>query len=183
MGTALGRVRHSVKYGNPFFLLSPMSWISLILSGTPAEAHLIQSIAQALLYYISPLLFALLYFVLPSPYGKLATPSWNQRLGPALPACWAWFLFELPNLLWAVVTAWKHGQAQQRSLSVPLLEGASSSPSPSSLPVCSYILFGFFVVHYIRRALLYPLQLSSSRASPTSLGVTLNAMAYTTVNG
>lgn len=154
-----------------------MSWISsLILSGTPAEAHLIQSIAQALLYYISPMLFALLYFVLPSPYGKLATPSWNQRLGPALPACWAWFLFELPNLLWAVVTAWKHGQAQQRSL--PALEEASS---PSL--VCNYILFGFFVVHYIRRALLYPLQLSSSRASPTPLGVTLNAMAYTTVNG
>ena len=147
-----------------------MSWISSILSGTPDEAQLIQATARTLLYYISPALFLLLYFVLPSPYGKLATPTWNKLLGPSIPARWAWFWFELPNLLWAAATTWNHMQIHP-----------STGREEESL-ACNYILFGVFVIHYIRRALLYPMQLSP-RASPSSLGVVLNAMAYTTVNG
>ena len=145
--------------------------IALILSGTSAEADMIEAVASALLYYISPFLFVLLYFVLPSPYGKLATPAWDKVLGPSLPAKWAWFLFELPNLIWAVVTAWQHYTQQQ-----------DGSEDASSSLTCNYILYAFFVLHYIRRDLIYPLQLSP-RASPTPAGVILNAMAYTTVNG
>lgn len=147
-----------------------LSFLSLLLSGTPQEAQLVESTARVILYYLSPALFVLLYVCLPSPYGKLATPTWNQRLGPSLPARWAWFLFEVPNLLWAAVILWKHVQQQ-----------TAQQRQDSSL-VCNYILYAFFVVHYLRRTLWYPLQMSP-RATPTSLGVVLNALAYTTVNG
>ena len=146
------------------------SWLPLLLSGTDREAELIHGTAKAILYYVSPILFVLLYYVLPSPYGKLATPRWNQLLGPTIPARLAWFLFELPNLIWATATLWDCYFRRK-------LETDDSPPG-----ICGLLLFGFFVIHYIRRTLWYPWKMSPS-ATPSSAGVVLNALAYTIVNG
>lgn len=150
-------------------------WYSLILSGKPEEGAWIDATATTLLYYISPLLFVLLYFVLPSPYGKLMTPQWQSVLGPAVPAPVAWFLFELPNLLWVGATVWNHRYHRAAAVS-------PSGMTTNDNRTCSYILLGFFIVHYIRRALVYPWRMSS-RARPVPFGVILNAVAYTSING
>ena len=157
----------SPKYGWYNIMSSRLG--DTLLSGTPTEAAVIQSMAHSVLYYISPLLFVGLYCVVPSPYGKLATPQWDQWLGPTLPARVGWCLFESPNLAWAMVVLRQH------------IRTTNSQPIHADM-VCNYVLYAFFVVHYLRRTLWYPWKMSP-RATPTSLGVIASAMAYTVVNG
>jgi hypothetical protein len=149
-------------------LCNTMSWRSVLLAGTAEEAALIDQTARFILCYLSPFLFLILYAVVPSPYGKLITPTWQKILGPSLPAPLAWLLFELPNLAWAGVILTRHVVSTS-------LDGTSLSPS-------NYLLVGFFVVHYIRRALWYPLQMSPG-AKAVPLGVVINALVYTSLNG
>jgi steroid 5-alpha-reductase len=146
-----------------------MSWRSIPLSGTAEEEALIDQTARFILCYLSPFLFVVLYAVVPSPYGKLITPTWQRIMGPALPAPLAWFLFELPNLAWAGIVVARH------LVSAKSLDNTSQSP-------CNYLLVAFFVIHYFRRTIWYPLQMSS-RAKAVPLGVVVNALAYTSVNG
>jgi len=164
------------------------TWFTLILSGTAEEAELIHNIANSLLYYISPILFVLLYFVLPSPYGKLNTSHWKNLLGPGIPSRWAWFLFEVPNLLWVVATLWKHRrhsltlQKQQTNISLIMTATDKEVDDDDVSFIGNYILLGFFTLHYLRRTLWYPYRMSP-HAKPVPSGVVLSAMSYTSVNG
>ena len=153
-------------------------WFPLILSGTADEAELIHNMASTLLCYISPVIFVLLYAVLPSPSGKLTTSCWGNILGPVVPARWAWFLFEVPNLLWVVATVWVHHLTSQQSSSATPTTGENDN----SL-VGNYILLGLFTLHYLRRTIWYPWRMMSSQAKPVPLAVILSAVSYTSVNG
>eukprot|EP00977_Amphora_coffeiformis_P012168 scaffold2992_cov214-Amphora_coffeaeformis.AAC.50 len=162
--------------------VSSQTWFKLILSGTAQEAELIHNTASTLFYYVSPILFVLLNYMLPSPYGKLTTSRWGSILGPVVPARLAWFLFEVPNLLWVVATVWKHylGSQQEQSSSTTLT--TMTGGEDSSL-VGNYILLGFFTLHYLRRTIWYPWRMMSLQAKPVPLGIILSAMSYTSVNG
>lgn len=152
--------------------------VHLLLSGSPQEAAWIDQISSAILYYVSPAIFLVLFFLIPSPYGKLETPLSRTVLGSfTLPARLSWCVFEMPNLIWAIAvvvmlaSSPRHSITQQQQL----LHQQLKAPN--------YILFGLFVIHYLRRALWYPWIIMSPRAKPVPLAVFLSAISYTTVNG
>lgn len=165
-------------------MLDPKKLSSIILAGSRDEAEFIDSTARIVLYYVSPIIFLILYGLVPSPYGKLATSSkWQAWLGPSLPARWAWFLFELPNLAWATVIAYNHLKNHVLlSAAAAANDDNKKFRNDETTLVGNYILFGVFVVHYIRRTLWYPWQMSS-KVKPVQLGILLSALAYTTING
>ena len=98
------------------------------------------------------------------PISK-TTASWSW-LGPCLPARLAWFLFESPNLFWPLLCT-----------STALNEAPSSS-----LPRINAILLGLFVLHYLRRTIIFPFRMSSS-SQGVPLAVVACALIYTSVNG
>ncbi len=72
-----------------------------------------------------------------APYGRHTTNTW----GPTLANRWAWFLMEIPVLLffsWFFFT----GKADK------------------TLP--EYVIYGLFMLHYIRRVFIYPFQLKDN---------------------
>jgi len=121
-----------------------------------------EQIACAIIFVSFPQ-FLTLYFLIPAPWGKTLSlerkPWW---LGPLLPARWSWFVFESPNLIWAVVCWYQRG--------------------PQTLPIANIILLSLFVLHYIRRAIVYPLTMSSNTKAMPAL-VVLAALCYCTFNG
>jgi 3-oxo-5-alpha-steroid 4-dehydrogenase 1 len=125
-----------------------------------SEMEWIDTIAHWLIgYFIA--IFLILTFVIPSPWGKAFNTHKYWFLGPLIPAKAAWMFFESPNLFWSVI-CWYH-----RRNHVPLINVGLAS---------------LFVGHYIRRAIVYPLQMSSG-SKPIPLVTVLSAFAFCTVNG
>ena len=85
-------------------------------------------------------------------YGRLANSFVNVYLNPKL----AWFLFEIPNLLWAAYFLFYKNE--------PLSFG-----------------FALFIIHYLNRDILYPLTLKTTTKVP--LEIVLNAFIFTLANG
>jgi hypothetical protein len=85
-------------------------------------------------------------------YGRLSNSFMNVYLNPKF----AWFLFEIPNLLWAAYFIFY----KQQTLS-----------------------YGFvlFIIHYINRDLIYPLSLKTTTKVPFEIA--LNAFIFTLGNG
>lgn len=95
-------------------------------------------------------------------WGKtLEQSTWWH--GPSIQPRLAWFLFESPNLLWAIHTCF-------------------FQPATSEHQVAAIILFGFFVLHYIQRDLVYP-WLLSPRTKPVPTAVVMSALLFTSFNG
>ena len=100
----------------------------------------------------------------------LESKTWGKTLeqrtwwhGPSIEPRLAWFLFESPNLLWAIYTY-------------------CFQSSQNDQPLAAYILFGFFVVHYIQRDLVYP-WLLSPRTKSVPAAVVMAALLFTSFNG
>lgn len=126
------------------------------------ERLLHEKIAYVMIYVSLPV-FLTLYYVLPAPWGKtLAIDSKPWWLGPLLPARISWFVFESPNLVWALI-CWK----QRRQVDMNL---------------ASQILLSLFVLHYIRRAIVYPLTMSP-KTKPMPAAIVLSAVSYCAFNG
>lgn len=85
-------------------------------------------------------------------YGRLK----NSILSLDLPPKLAWFLFEVPNLVWAFYFILVRGD--QLSLG-----------------------YGLFIVHYINRCIIYPLGLKTTNRVPLEIAVT--AASFTFANG
>jgi hypothetical protein len=85
-------------------------------------------------------------------YGRLKYSLTSIDLDPKI----GWFLFEVPNLLWAAYFLFIKGN------------GLSSA------------LF-LFIVHYVNRDILYPLRLKSTTKVP--LEIVLSAFSFTAANG
>lgn len=85
-------------------------------------------------------------------YGRLKNSLFKFELNPRL----AWFLFEVPNLIWAVYF----------------------------LLVCqNKLTFGYslFILHYINRDIIYPLRMKTTNKVPFE--IVLSAGLFTTANG
>mmetsp|Transcript_22786 Transcript_22786/g.37742 ORF Transcript_22786/g.37742 Transcript_22786/m.37742 type:complete len:267 (+) Transcript_22786:73-873(+) len=106
--------------------------------------------------------FVILYFFLHSPFGKHA-PMEKEKwwLGPPLPARASWFFFESPNLIWSVVC---YSQRNRDVFGTP-----------------HAILWSCFVLHYINRAIAYPLRMKQSK--PVPFLVAFSATTFCTFNG
>lgn len=113
----------------------------------------------------------------------------RHPFGPMLPSKWSWMFFECPNLIWAVVSYYQfyHGPSSG-SDTVPVTASITSSSSFYSSSSSSYvrlaapnsILLLWFFLHYLHRAVIYPLNMSNQSKFP--MGLTLMAFCYTSVN-
>jgi 3-oxo-5-alpha-steroid 4-dehydrogenase 1 len=114
--------------------------------------------------YISLPIFITLYWIIPSPWGKTLAAS-DQKpawwLGPLLPARISWFVFESPNLVWSYI-CWQQRRAD--------------------LSVANVLLLVLFVLHYLRRAILYPATMSPE-TKPMPLAVVVSAFCFCACNG
>ena len=126
------------------------------------ERSIHESIAYAMLFCSVPTFISLLVF--DSPFGKHA-PQRNDRskrwLGPLLPARPSWFVFEVPNILWAVFSWY-----QRNTQMVTRANG---------------ILLSLFAIHYVNRAIIYPLRMKESKPMPFL--VVLCAVTFCSFNG
>jgi hypothetical protein len=96
-----------------------------------------------------------------APYGRYpASKGW----GPKIPARFAWFLMECPNLI------------------IPLAVYLHYSTPQCSANYSNNILMCLFVMHYVNRAVLYPLRMSRE-ATPMPLSVAALAFSFTSWNG
>jgi hypothetical protein len=119
------------------------------------ELHLLDLLAYFIIFLSLPIFLTLTY-VIPAPWGKTSQRRYN--LGPCIPARIAWFVFESPNLVWSYV-CWK-----------------------SETPRINKLLLLLFVLHYLQRAILYPLRMSpSSKQMP--LAVVASAFSFCSFNG
>lgn len=125
------------------------------------EFQLNERIAKGMLLISIPT-FAILRYVMPSPWGKtLLSKERQAMLGPTLPPRISWFLFESPNLVWSFV-CW----SEQRK----------------DMDTANDLLLSLFVLHYIQRAIVYPLILSTN-TKPIPLSVVVTAFIFCNVNG
>lgn len=111
--------------------------------------------------YLSPAVFFLLLVVKPSTYGKLHN-SKSNLFGPSVTAKWCWMVFEAPNCIWVLISL-------------------ASLPSYNSLALPNGLLLGGFLLHYIHRSIIYPLNMSSDSKFP--IGIIAVTVPYCTVNG
>lgn len=108
-------------------------------------------------FVISPAVFFALFFIT-APFGKHEVGSswlWGFRMNPKL----AWMLMECPNFLSVFF----------------FFQG------PNSGSVVNAFLLALFLVHYINRAILYPLRARLDKSMPVS--VFLFSFSWTLYNG
>lgn len=91
--------------------------------------------------------------LIPAPYGKFST---EKGWGPLVPARLAWILMESPNL-WLPIAIWYHLSIPERGF------GGLGWPNK--------VLFGMFVLHYLHRAIIFPLIMPATKAMPISIMV------------
>lgn len=130
------------------------------------KEELTVAFAKGIILLSVPTYVVLAHFVPAQPWGKtidsenLSKNPWYIAAFPTLPARWAWFGFEVPNLVWTAVHWSKAG----------------------SLPVANTILLSLFVLHYLYRAIIYPLALSHN-TKHIPFFVFLAAFVFTNFNG
>jgi hypothetical protein len=73
-----------------------------------------------------------------APYGRYST---SKGWGPLIPARFAWFIMECPNLIIPMVVYLHYGTSE-------CAQNYSNS-----------ILMSLFIMHYINRTILYPLRM------------------------
>jgi 3-oxo-5-alpha-steroid 4-dehydrogenase 1 len=108
---------------------------------------------------LSPVVVFALMVLKPSTYGKLHNNKRNL-FGPKVTAKWCWIIFESPNWIWVLYSLYDVGL-------------------PLSLP--NVLLLGWFLLHYLHRSILYPLQMSSDSKFP--IGMLAFTVPYTMING
>jgi len=96
-------------------------------------------------------------FFIPAPYGRYA----DRTRGPLLPARWAWMAMEAPAVL---------------AFALAL---AAAGPEAA---IDAWVLTGFWMLHYLDRAFLYPFRIApGARAMP--LAIAGLGCAFNCVNG
>ncbi len=96
-------------------------------------------------------------FFVPAPYGRYA----ERNRGPLLPARWGWMAMEAPAVL-AFAAAFLAGRREAA--------------------VGAWVLCGFWLLHYLDRAFLYPFRLAPG-ARPMPLAIAVLGFAFNCVNG
>ena len=113
-------------------------------------------------------------YVVTAPFGRhfsaTQSPWWyGPKINPRL----SWFIFECPNLMWS----W-YWCCYRYDDSILLREYSSGEilKSPNALLLC------MFTLHYVNRAIIYPLRMSTS-SQHVPLVVMLSAIMFTALNG
>ena len=129
--------------------------------------------------------YLLLRYIIIAPFGRHVTKQTRWWFGPLLNAKLSWFLFEIPNLIWVWYCYWHwcdpdifylDSPPNQQMRSVISIEGNNMQISTNA------ILLSLFALHYINRAIIYPLQMNiNSQRVP--LIVSLCAGIITCWNG
>ena len=114
---------------------------------------------QNLLYLwvgIAIIVFVLLLYV-KVPYGRHTSKKW----GPGLQNKWAWLIMEFPAIL---------------SFSYFLFTG------DKELSVMVWIIYGLFMLHYIRRTFVYPFQMREN-GKTMPIVIVLAGISFNIING
>jgi len=101
--------------------------------------------------------FIALFFI-PAHYGRFYNEK-NSFL--TLPNKIAWLIEEIPNLIVSSYYIFNYAQEQNKNW-------------------INFLIIGFFVVHYIHRALIFPLNVANTKKMP--LEIIFLAFAFTSVN-
>jgi len=127
---------------------------------------LLESVVETLsfLMVVTALITAPLVLYVTAPYGKFSVTG-GTRWGPLLPAKFAWFLMESPNL-W-MFFCYKY---------IPYVDNTSININFANLPYTNKILLSLFWLHYIHRTLIFPFNIYNS--TPMPLSVCLLAFCY-----
>jgi 3-oxo-5-alpha-steroid 4-dehydrogenase 1 len=132
------------------------------------------SLSCDLMVWISLPTFLFLHFVSTAPFGKHAAGKTKQwwMTGIQLNAKVAWCVFESPNLIWAAHVIFAQNRlADKNDLDTTYLSDRRNQ-----------VLLFLFVLHYVNRTILHPLQMSPLSA-PVPLEIAVSALMYTTWNG
>ena len=121
-------------------------------------------------------------YVIVAPFGRHVQDSNKYRwwFGPQFDAKLSWFVFESPNLIWS----W-YCYCYLRGSEIMSIGSAANMVSfdNNQLQISSNaILLAFFTLHYINRAVIYPLRMNSN-SHRVPLLVTVSAMIVTVING
>lgn len=128
---------------------SPSTWTASLLLCVLSYSMIVVAVVT---FYTTMLIKA--------PYGRYST---SKGWGPLLPARFAWFVMESPNLIAVLVVQIHYASKECRTL-------------------CNNVLLGMFSLHYLNRAVLYPLRMNRN-ANPMPASVTLLAFLYCSWNG
>ena len=100
-----------------------------------------------------------------APYGKYST---EKGFGPLLPAQISWAVMESPNL-WISLLVWYYR--------------GDMGPNTVFDQSINKVAMFCFLLHYSNRSIIYPLRMSSSKATPMPLSVMLAAFVFCSWNG
>lgn len=101
-------------------------------------------------FILAPLIFLSLLFY-DAPYGRFARDGW----GPRVSAAWGWFLMEIPAVFVIVLC---------------FVVGNGLAPSTA------WLLIGLWEIHYVHRAIVYPLR---RRTAGKNVTVSVVLMGFT----
>mmetsp|Transcript_14291 Transcript_14291/g.22060 ORF Transcript_14291/g.22060 Transcript_14291/m.22060 type:complete len:296 (-) Transcript_14291:39-926(-) len=121
-------------------------------------------------------------YVIVAPFGRHVQDSKKYRwwFGPQLDAKLSWFLFESPNLIWS---CYCYCYLRDSEIMSSGSAAAMVSFDNNKLQVSSNaVLLALFTLHYINRAVIYPLRMNAN-SHRVPLLVTASAMIVTILNG
>jgi len=121
-------------------------------------------------------------YVIVAPFGRHVQDSKKYRwwFGPQLDAKLSWFIFESPNLIWSW---YSYCYLRDSEIMSSGSDAAMISFDDNQLQLSSNaMLLALFTLHYINRAIIYPLRMNSN-SHRVPLLVTASAMVVTILNG
>ncbi|KAL3802379.1 hypothetical protein HJC23_007204 [Cyclotella cryptica] len=137
------------------------------------QIHLHRFCSASLLLSSIPTYLITRYMVT-APFGRhVSTTKSPWWYGPKINPRLSWFIFECPNLIWSWYWCWHRNDD-----SILFLE---SSGDENLIP-SNTLLICMFALHYVNRAIVYPLRMSPNSQS-VPLVVTTSAVIFTAFNG
>ena len=124
--------------------------------------------------------FILTQYVITAPFGKhststglntsCATKSW--LFGPRLNARLSWTLFEIPNVIWSIISFMNRNENM-----IGKWTNDTTSTTHSNVFNANSILLALFCIHYINRSIIYPLR-TSKKSQPVPLLITFVSLKF-----
>lgn len=137
------------------------------------EIHL-HFLCSVLLLLSSIPTYLITRYVVTAPFGRhVSTTQSPWWYGPKINPRLSWFIFECPNLIWS----WYWG-CYRYDDSILFLE----SSSEEILKRPNTLLLFIFTLHYVNRAIIYPLRMSTN-SQHVPLVVIISAIIFTGLNG
>ena len=126
--------------------------------------------------------FLFLRFIIVAPFGRHVSNQKKWWFGPQFNPRLSWFIFECPNLVWVWYCSFYRYdpdiffmQQQQRQTIISLDNNHVQIST-------NVVLLSLFAIHYINRAIIYPLRMNSN-SQKVPLLITMSASIITYWNG